>query len=61
MLREEPRLGPRRDDIRARLRMLVENPYLVFYQLTPDAENESVERVEILRVLDGRRDLLRLL
>lgn len=61
MLREEPRLGPRRDDIRARLRMLVENPYLVFYQLTPDAENEPVERVEILRVLDGRRDLLRLL
>lgn len=61
ILREEPRLGPRRDDIRARLRMLVENPYLIFYKLMPDAENEPVEVVEILRVLDGRRDLLRLL
>jgi toxin ParE1/3/4 len=57
MLKEQPRIGPRRDDIRANTRMLVESPYLILYEVTPDAEAESIEKIEIVRVVDGRRDL----
>ncbi len=60
-LSEHPRLGPRRDDIRLGMRMLVERPYLVFYRLMPDGDNKPVERADIVRVIDGRRDLRRLL
>jgi toxin ParE1/3/4 len=35
-LKEQPRLGPRRSDIRAKARMLVESPYLILYEVTPD-------------------------
>lgn len=54
---EHPRKGPRRSDIRPKTRMLVERPYLILYELTPDTEEGPVERIEIVRVVDGRRDL----
>jgi toxin ParE1/3/4 len=60
LLPRHPRLGPRRADIRPHLRMLVERPYLVLYEIRPDAPTGPVDAVEIVRVLDGRRDLKRL-
>lgn len=56
-LREQPRLGPGRDDIRPRIRMLVERPYLILYEIFPDREDEPASRIDIIRVIDGRRDL----
>jgi toxin ParE1/3/4 len=53
----QPRLGPRRPDIRTTLRVLVEAPHLILYETIPDSEDQPVEMVEIVRVLDGRRDL----
>ena len=32
-----PRRGPRRPDIRVATRMLVEGPYLIFYETRPDS------------------------
>lgn len=52
-----PRMGPRRPEIAPTARMLVEGFYLVLYELHPDTEEGSVERVEIVRVVDGRREL----
>ena len=60
-LAAHPRLGPRRKDIRAAMRMLVEASYLILYETLPDADEGHVERVEIVRVIDGRRDFARLL
>ncbi len=36
--------------------MLVERPYLILYELTPDTDEGPVELVEIVRVVDGRRN-----
>lgn len=36
--------------------MLVDAPYLLLYRTIPDADDVA-ERVEIVRVVDGRRDL----
>jgi toxin ParE1/3/4 len=58
-LADYPRLGPRRPDIRPRARVLVERPYLILYEIRPDSPNRDVETVEIIRVIDGRRDLAR--
>ena len=52
-----PRLGPRRPDIRPAVRMLVEGPYLILFETHPDTDEGPVDRVEIVRVVDGRRDL----
>jgi toxin ParE1/3/4 len=57
MLREQPRLGPRRADIRPTLRVLVEGPYLILYETAPDSDEAVVEQIDIVRVVDGRRDL----
>lgn len=57
ILKEQPRMGPRRKDIQAKARMLVERPYLILYELTPDTDEGPVELIEIVRVMDGRRDL----
>lgn len=54
-----PRLGPRRDDIRPGYRCLVEGAYLILYRLAPEDEG-PVDTVEIVRVIDGRRHLSRL-
>jgi toxin ParE1/3/4 len=59
-LAEHPRLGPRRADIRPAARMLVERPYLILFETHPDTDEGPVDDVEIIRVVDGRRDLARL-
>ena len=60
ILSVQPRLGPRRGDVRPSMRVLVESPYLIFYETIPDTDSGPVEKVEIVRVVDGRRDLPRL-
>ena len=60
MLADFPRLGPRRPEIASTARMLVEGSYLVLYELHPDTEDGPVDRVEMVRVVDGRRELSRL-
>ncbi len=52
-----PRLGPRRPDIRPAARVLVEGPYLILFETHPDTDEGPIDRVEIVRVVDGRRDL----
>ncbi len=60
-LADHPRLGPRRPDIQRAARVLVEGPYLVLFETHPDTDEGLVEWVEIVRVIDGRRDLPNLL
>lgn len=57
LLASHPRLGPRRPEIRSPTRLLVERPYLILYETRPDTDVGPVEAVEIVRVIDGRRDL----
>ena len=57
ILAEHPRIGVRRSDIRTGLRMLVESPYVILYRTEPDTDEGPIAVVEIVRVLDGRRDL----
>ncbi len=54
-----PRMGPRRPDIQPSLRILLEGPYLILYQTRPDTDDGPVSEVEIVRVVDSRRDLTR--
>lgn len=54
-----PRLGMRRPEIRPSTRILIEGSYLVLYETRPDADDEPVDAVEIVRIVDGRRDLTR--
>ncbi|WP_407522985.1 type II toxin-antitoxin system RelE/ParE family toxin [Methylobacterium oryzisoli] len=56
-LAEQPRMGPRRPDIHASARVLVEAPYLILYETVPDTDDGPVTRVEIVTVVDGRRSL----
>lgn len=56
-LRHHPYLGPRRPDIREAARMLVEGNYLVLYENHPGLDEGPVDWVEIVSVVDGRRDL----
>ena len=56
-LAEHPRLGPRRPDLRPAARVLVEGPYLILFETHPDTDEGPVVRVEVVRVVDGRRDL----
>lgn len=61
LLQYFPRIGvPRHEPGRA-IRMLVERPYLVFYRAVPDVDEEAVQFVEVVRVIDGRRDLKNLI
>ena len=55
-----PRIGVRRTDIRPGLRMLVQAPYLILYRVEPDTDEGEVSVVEIVRVVDGRRELTHL-
>jgi len=57
LLSRQPRLGPRRPEIRPSTRLLVERPYLILYETHPDTDDGPLEEVEIVRVVDGRRDL----
>jgi len=56
-LADHPRLGPRRTDIRPGARMLIAGRYLVLYETHPDTDEGPLDAVEIVRVIDGRRDL----
>jgi toxin ParE1/3/4 len=58
-LAELPRLGTRRPEIFATARVHIERPYLILYETHPDTDEGQVEKVEIVRVVDGRRDLTR--
>jgi toxin ParE1/3/4 len=37
--------------------MLVEAPYVILYETNPDTDEGPVSSVEVVRILDGRRDL----
>jgi len=56
-LRGYPRLGPRRPEIRPTARVLVEGAYLILYETHPDSDAGRISSVEIVRVVDGRRNL----
>lgn len=56
-LADHPRLGPRRPEIQSAARVLVEGPYLILFETHPDTDEGLVDWVEIVRVVDGRRDL----
>lgn len=57
MLVEHPRLGTRQPSIFQTARMIIEAPYIILYETKPDADEGDVHMVEIVRVVDGRRDL----
>jgi toxin ParE1/3/4 len=59
-LARHPRLGPCRPDIRPAVRMLVEGPYLILFETRPDTNDGPIDEVDIVRVVDGRRDLTKL-
>jgi len=52
-----PRLGVRRPDIRPSTRLLIEGTYLILYETRPDKDEGPIEAVEIIRIVDGRRNL----
>jgi toxin ParE1/3/4 len=37
--------------------VLVERAYLILYELHPDMDDGPVKTIEIVRVVDGRREL----
>jgi toxin ParE1/3/4 len=49
-LDEYPLLGRSRDDVRSGLRSILSGPHVIFYRVVE-------HRAEIVRVLDGRRDI----
>jgi len=51
-----PQLGARRHDIRPSTRILVEGPYLILYETHPDCDEGGIDAVEIVRIVDGRRN-----
>ena len=53
MLEEHPLAGRARDELRRGLRSITVRPHVVFYRIT---DNDP----EIVRVLDGRRDIDRI-
>jgi toxin ParE1/3/4 len=61
MLAGNPRICPRRADIGPSVRMLVERPYVVLYETHPSTDQGPVRSVEIVRIVDGRRDLKHIL
>jgi toxin ParE1/3/4 len=60
LLRDHPRLGPRRSDIADGVRLLVERHFLLLYETHPNTDEGPVEAVEIVSIVDGRRDLTEL-
>jgi toxin ParE1/3/4 len=60
LLRNHPRLGPRRSDIAESARLLIEGHFLILYETHPNSNEGPVETVEIVSIVDGRRDLTEL-
>jgi toxin ParE1/3/4 len=61
LLRKHPRMGPRHPEISLAARALVESPYLILHETIPDTDEGRVDTVEIVRIVDGRRDVAGLL
>ena len=57
LLIDQPRLGMRHPEISPAARMLVEAPFVILYETIPNNDEGPVKVVEIVRVIDGRRDL----
>ena len=57
LLVEYPRIGVRRPDIRPSTRMLIQGPCLILYETHPDTDEGLIDEVEIVRIVDGRRNL----
>lgn len=58
LLLRHPRLGARRPEIRPSARMLLEGPYIILYETHPDNDDDAIREIEIVRIVDGRRDLM---
>lgn len=56
-LADYPRLGVRRPEIRPSTRILVERMYLILYETHPESDDGKIDSVEIVRIVDGRRNL----
>ncbi|CAM3383271.1 type II toxin-antitoxin system RelE/ParE family toxin [Agrobacterium radiobacter] len=54
---DHPHLGERHTEIFPSARMLIEAPYVILYETVPDTNGDEIRSVEIVRVIDGRRDL----
>ncbi len=54
-MRDFPKIGALRDEIRPGFRMLVEGNYLLLYEY-----DEESDAVELISVVDGRQDLTEL-
>jgi toxin ParE1/3/4 len=61
ILADYPRIGVRRPDIRPSARILIEGPYIILYQTHPDSDGGRIDEVEIVRIVDGRRNLMNIL
>jgi len=57
LLTEYPRLGVRRPDIRPTTRILIEGQYLILYETHPESDEDDINTAEIVRIVDGRRNL----
>lgn len=57
LLADQPRLGVRKPEIHPAARMPVESPYVLLYETEPNTDEGPIVTVEIVRVIDGRRDL----
>lgn len=57
LLIEHRRLGERHQEVFRTARMLVEAPFVVLYETRPDTDDGPIDTVEIVRVVEGRRDL----
>lgn len=60
LLMDQPRLGMRHPEIAPSTRMLIEAPFVILYETIPDADEGPVQSVQIVRVIDGRRDIANL-
>lgn len=56
-LAQNPRLGPRRPDLFPTARILIHGAWIILYETTPNADIGRIEWVDVIRVVDGRRDL----
>ena len=59
-LKDHPRIGERHPEIFRSACMLIEAPYVILYKAMPDSEEGDIHTVEIMRMVDGRRDLVAL-
>ncbi|NTH79008.1 type II toxin-antitoxin system RelE/ParE family toxin [Agrobacterium rhizogenes] len=57
LLADHLRLGEQHSEIFGTAHMLVEAPYITLYETFADADESEIHMVEIVQVVDGRRDL----